>query len=81
MGFSDMDKRKKITIGVASVGLLIGALLIVNSATGGELTEVVAPTEKPAVPEIDPVSKKKYVQDKEKMEDMVESGEVNVSGG
>lgn len=81
MGFSEMDKRKKITIGVASVGLLCGAVLIINSATGGQLTEVVAPTEKPAVPAMNAEAKKKYVKEKERMEEMVENGQMGIAGG
>ncbi|HLO40691.1 MAG TPA: hypothetical protein VK176_06685 [Phycisphaerales bacterium] len=81
MSFSEMDKRKKITIIVASVGLLFGALLIVNSATDGKLQEVVKPTEKPAVAPVDTAARKKYEADKEKMQERIEEGELGVSGG
>ncbi len=81
MDFSSLDKGKKIKIGIAAVGLLVGGVLIVNSLTGGAIKETVAPTPKPEAPKLDPKQNEAYVRQKAKIKEMEESGQSTTAGG
>lgn len=45
---ASMDRKKKVTLGVAILGLAVGGVLIVNSATGGAVLPAAQPPQ--AVP-------------------------------
>ncbi|MCC6425257.1 MAG: hypothetical protein IT435_00415 [Phycisphaerales bacterium] len=80
-GFSSLDKDKKIKIVLAAVALAVGGLLIVNSLSGGAVKEIVAPTAKPAAPTLEPKQNEVYQRQKERQQQLEESGQVTTAGG
>ncbi|GMV25030.1 MAG: hypothetical protein AMXMBFR58_10610 [Phycisphaerae bacterium] len=81
MGFAELDKRKKITIIVAGVGLAVGALLIINAGTGGGIKEAIAPTPKPEPPAMETKAKETYVRQREELKEAEETGQASSAGG
>lgn len=81
MSFADMDKGKKIKIGVAALGLLVGAVLVVNFLTDDKIKNAVIPPQKPEAPKLDEPAKKAYSRQKEQQKEAVDSGAATTAGG
>ncbi|MCC6428816.1 MAG: hypothetical protein IT435_18590 [Phycisphaerales bacterium] len=75
---ASMDRKKKVTLGVAILGLAVGGVLIVNSATGGAALPAAQPPQ--AVP-LTTEQKAAHDRQHERQQDQVESGQVDINGG
>lgn len=81
MGFSSLDKGKKIKIIVAAVGLLVGGVFILNYATDDKLKDTVLPPVKPEAPKLDTEAQKAYKRQKEEQKQAEEAGTSSTAGG